>query len=185
MSRLTIYPDSDPSIIELDTQDQNAIALELNKIGVRFEQWSATHILPSDADDDAVMKAYAADIERLKSENGYQSVDVIRITPDHPKKEEARAKFLNEHTHNEDEVRFFVEGSGVFYLRVDGKVHMTLCTRGDLISVPTGIQHWFDMGPAPYLTCIRLFTTPAGWVAAFTGDTISDRFPKFESKNAA
>ncbi len=179
MSRLTIYPDTDPQNPVLDTTDGAEIAEALNAIGVRFERWDAGQDLPAEADDAAVMEAYAADIDRLKTENGYQAVDVIRIKPDNPQKDELRAKFLDEHTHSEDEVRFFVEGAGVFYLRVGGKVHMTLCERGDLISVPTGTQHWFDMGPAPHLTCIRLFTSKEGWVAQFTGDTIAQKFPKF------
>lgn len=184
MSRLTIYPDNAPQDIILQTQNGDEIAQALAQIDVRFERWQTQDILPADADDDAVMKAYAADIKRLQDENGYQSVDVIRIAPDNPKKDELRAKFLNEHTHSEDEVRFFVEGAGVFYLRVDGKVYMTLCTRGDLISVPTGVKHWFDMSEQPHLTCIRLFTSKEGWVADFTGDQIANAFPKFDGKAA-
>lgn len=182
MSELTIYPDQDPNNVILQTQDGETIAQELNKIGVRFERWETQDPLPEDADDEAVMKAYAADIERLKAENGYQSVDVIRMTSDHPDKEAMRQKFLSEHTHSEDEVRFFVEGAGIFYLRCDGHVYMTECTRGDLISVPDGTKHWFDMGPEPHLTCIRLFTSQEGWVADFTGDDIADKFPRFENE---
>lgn len=184
MSRLTIYPDNAPEDIMLDTRDGEVISKELNAIDVRFERWATKAPLPKDADDSAVMKAYEEDIQRLKIENGYQSVDVIRLSSDHPKKLELRNKFLSEHTHSEDEVRFFVEGSGIFYLRVNGKVYMTLCERGDLISVPTGVKHWFDMSENPQLTCIRLFTTPDGWVADFTGDKIADKFPKYEGKAA-
>jgi 1,2-dihydroxy-3-keto-5-methylthiopentene dioxygenase len=61
---------------------------------------------------------------------------------------------------------------------------MTLCERGDLISVPAGTRHWFDMGPAPRFTAIRLFTTPAGWVANFTGEPIARGFPSFGSPPA-
>mgnify|MGYP003630842705 CR=1 FL=1 len=182
MSRLTLYPDTQPENIILDTQDGQIISEELGKIGVRFERWETQAPLPEDADDDAVMEAYAADIKRLKDENGYQSVDIIRLSSDHPQKDELRNKFLSEHTHSEDEVRFFVEGAGVFYLRMDEKVYMTLCERGDLISVPTGTKHWFDMGPQPHLTCIRLFTSKEGWVADFTGDEIAEQFPKFDHK---
>lgn len=185
MSRLTIYPDNQPENIILDTNDGAKIAQELDAIDVRFERWKTQAPLPEGANDEAVMEAYAADIARLQQENGYQSVDVIRIAPDNPKKAELREKFLSEHTHSEDEVRFFVEGSGVFYLRVDGKVYMTLCTRGDLLSVPTGVKHWFDMGPEPSLTCIRLFTSKEGWVADFTGDDIADKFPKYDREEKA
>ncbi len=181
MSCLTIYPDDNPDDLSLRTEDGVVIAKELADIGVRFERWKTQAILPDGAGDEEVMDAYYTDIERLKNENGYQSVDVIRIAPDNPKKEALRKKFLSEHTHSEDEVRFFVEGAGIFYLRVDGRVYMTLCTRGDLISVPTGVKHWFDMGAEPSLTCIRLFTSKDGWVADFTGDEIAQKFPKFNS----
>ncbi|PCJ99351.1 MAG: cupin [Zetaproteobacteria bacterium] len=186
MSRLTIYPDQNPEDVTLETVDGDVIAKELSKIGVRFERWKTQALLESGADNDAVMHAYAEDIRRLKAESGYQSVDVIRLTSDHPQKTELREKFLSEHTHSEDEVRFFVEGAGIFYLRVDAQVYMTLCERGDLISVPTDTRHWFDMGAEPHLTCIRLFTSKEGWVADYTGDAIADKFPKFEQKvNAA
>jgi len=180
MSRLTIYPENSAVRPLLDTTDGAAIAAALQPIRVRFERWETAKPLPTFVDDAAVMEAYRADIERLKSECGYRSVDVLRCLPDNPKREELRRKFLDEHTHDDDEVRFFVEGAGVFYLRADGKVHMTLCERGDLISVPAGTRHWFDMGPAPRFTAIRLFTTPEGWVAKFTGEQIAQRFPAFE-----
>ena len=181
MSHLTIYWDDSASHTLLDTRDGDEIAAALQPIGVRFERWSASTQLPADVNDAAVMAAYSADIERLKSECGYQSVDVLRCLPDNPNREQLRRKFLDEHTHDEDEVRFFVEGAGVFYLRAAGKVHMTLCERGDLIGVPAGTRHWFDMGPAPHFTAIRLFTTPAGWVAKFTGEPIARNFPSFGS----
>ena len=181
MSRLTIYPDNQPDNTILDTADGDQITKSLHQIGVRFERWEASQTLADDASDHDVMAAYDHEINRLKQENGYQSVDVIRLLPDNPKREEFRQKFLSEHVHSEDEVRFFVEGAGIFYLRTEGKVYMTLCEKGDLISVPEGTKHWFDMGPKPFLTCIRLFTTTQGWVANFTQDNISDTFPKFEN----
>jgi 1,2-dihydroxy-3-keto-5-methylthiopentene dioxygenase len=179
MSRLTIYSEDSAARALLDTTDGAQIAAALEPIGVQFERWTATKQLSKDVDDATVMDAYRADIERLKSQCGYQSVDVLRCLPDNPKREELRLKFLDEHTHDDDEVRFFVEGAGVFYLHAAGKVHMTLCERGDLISVPAGTRHWFDMGPAPLFTAIRLFTTPAGWVAKFTGEKIARSFPSF------
>ena len=180
MSRLMVYREAAPNESELDTSDGRSIAAALAKIGVRFERWEASQPLTRETNDQAVMQAYQGDIERLKQESGYRSVDVLRCLPDNPKREELRRKFLDEHTHAEDEVRFFVEGTGVFYLRAGGKVHVTRCERGDLISVPAGTRHWFDMGPAPYFTAIRLFTTPEGWVAQFTGDLIAQKYPSFE-----
>jgi 1,2-dihydroxy-3-keto-5-methylthiopentene dioxygenase len=186
MSRLTIYPDNNPGKPELDTTDAATITKALNDIHVRFERWKASKEFTQDADDNTVIEAYKDDIERIKKEGGYQTVDILRCnaaTPDDVKPA-LRAKFLNEHTHSEDEVRFFVEGAGIFYLRVNGKVYMTLCERSDLISVPAGITHWFDMGPEPDITAIRFFDNKEGWVPHFTGSKIADEFPKFEKKKA-
>jgi 1,2-dihydroxy-3-keto-5-methylthiopentene dioxygenase len=180
MSRLTVYAEDAPSKPELDSTEGNRIAAALQAAGVRFERWQASQTLSKDTDDRGVLAAYRGDVERLQRECGYQSVDVLRCLPDNPNRQELRRKFLDEHTHDDDEVRFFVEGSGVFYLRIGGKVYVTLCERGDLIGVPAGTRHWFDMGPAPLFTAIRLFITPAGWVAKFTGDMIAQRFPSFE-----
>jgi len=181
MSRLTIYPDHPPLTPEFDSFDGEVIAVALRRIGVRFERWHAAHCLSKDASDREVMELYRPDIERLSRENAYQSVDVARCLPDNPQKAQMRAKFLAEHTHDDDEVRFFVEGAAMFFLRVEGKVYMTQCERNDLISVPAGTRHWFDMGPAPHFTAIRLFTTADGWVARFTDDPIAARFPAFEN----
>lgn len=185
MTTLTIYEDKNPADIVVATSDPAEIARHLQAVGVTFERWKAEAELPAHADQDAVIAAYKAEVDRLSSASGYQTVDVIRITPDNPKKDELRAKFLDEHIHDEDEVRFFVEGSGAFYLHLGDKVYQIVCTRDDLLSVPAGTLHWFDMGPTPSFTCIRLFTTPQGWVAKFTGDTISQSIPRFNEQAAA
>lgn len=172
MSHLAIYAEGDPAVPLLETADGDAIAGALGEIGVRFERW------PTRDTEDDVLAAYAPEIEQLKAEGGYQSVDVISLAPDHPDRAALRTKFLSEHRHSEDEVRFFVEGEGLFTLHEDGRVFNMLCTRGDLISVPANMRHWFDMGPTPRFTAIRLFVNPDGWVAHFTGDDIADRFPR-------
>lgn len=175
MTQLTIYKLDGDRL--LATEDPARIAERLAAIGVRFEQWPSRQ-LPADVDQAAVLAAFAPEVARLKTENGYVSVDVIRMTLDHPERAALRGKFLSEHRHSEDEVRFFVEGEGLFTLRNESGVHAVLCQAGDLISVPAGMRHWFDMGPNPHFTAIRLFVDPSGWVANFTGDAIADRFPR-------
>ena len=123
-----------------------------------------------------MLAAYQPHIESLQQKEGFQSVDVIRITPDTPQIQMLRAKFLQEHTHDDAEIRFFVEGSGAFYLHIDKQVLRLLCERGDLISVPAGVRHWFDIGKVPLFTAIRFFTSPDGWVARYTNDSIAERF---------
>jgi 1,2-dihydroxy-3-keto-5-methylthiopentene dioxygenase len=148
--------------------------------GVQFTRAHALAELDRDADADAVLAAYASFIAAEKAERGYQAADVIRIVRGTPNTAPMRAKFLSEHTHTEDEARLFAEGRGAFYLHIDGKVLVVVCERGDYLRVPAGTRHWFDMGPDPELTAVRLFTDPAGWAANFTGEAIADRFPRFE-----
>lgn len=179
MSLLTIHNEYNPEVAEI-IMGKDAIAAHLQDIGVLFEQWEATSAITPDADQDTILNAYAASVERLKTSFGFQSADVISVEPDHPDRLALRAKFLNEHTHSDFEVRFFVNGKGLFYLHPDERVFAVLCERGDLISVPANTRHWFDMGVNPHLQCIRLFTTPEGWVADFTGSKLSSKFPSLE-----
>jgi 1,2-dihydroxy-3-keto-5-methylthiopentene dioxygenase len=179
-STLRVYDDAHPEQKLVDTTDRAEIARLLGEHNVLFERWDASRQLTADAGQDEIIAAYADDVERLKKTYGYKTVDVIRVGPQTPNLPALREKFLNEHTHSEDEVRFFVEGSAAFYLRIKGKVYQMICTRGDLLSVPAGTTHWFDMGPTPEFAAIRLFIEPEGWVAQFTGDEIATRFPKFE-----
>lgn len=179
MTRLRVFTADDGDTPVLDTSDPKWIGDALKRIGVRYERWPLRDTAGTDTD--AVLTAYAPEIDKLKTEQGYQSVDIIGVTPDHADRAAMRAKFLSEHRHSEDEVRFFVAGEGLFTLRTDDdRVHAVLCTAGDLISVPAGMRHWFDMGPEPDFTVIRLFENPDGWVAKFTGDAIADRFPRHE-----
>jgi 1,2-dihydroxy-3-keto-5-methylthiopentene dioxygenase len=172
VSRLAIYAEDGALLSE--TGDGDEIALWLAGIGVTFERWPTRDVSGD------ILAAYAPEIERLKARGGYRSVDVVSVTPNHPDREAMRGKFLSEHTHAEDEVRFFVEGEGLFTLHAAERVWNVLCTKGDLMSVPAGTKHWFDMGAAPRFTAIRMFVNPDGWVAQFTGDPIHERFPRFE-----
>ena len=181
MSQLTVYADTDGRTPLLTTDDFDEIAAQLNDAGITLERWQADRELADDADNDTIIAAYQDEIDRLVAERGYQTYDVVSMHPEHPDKDSFRKKFLDEHTHSEDEVRFFVRGHGLFIMHVGGKVYSMLCEKNDLISVPANTRHWFDMGPNPTFTAIRLFNNPEGWVANFTGDDIADRFPLLDN----
>ena len=183
MSRLRIFSEDNATTPRVDIGEHAAIARELARIGVGFEQWRAgAPVTPGDAPD-IILDAYRADIERLIAERGFKTVDVVSIAPDHPEREAMRGKFLDEHFHKEDEVRFFVAGSGLFTLHVGNEVYEITCQQGDLIAVPDSTLHWFDMGPEPSFVAIRFFTEPDGWVGHFTGTDIAQRFPRYEPGN--
>lgn len=165
--------------------DAKTITARLGEIGVQFERWQADRPLRPDAGQDEVLAAYAGPVARLNQQYGFRSVDVVSLRPDHPEAAVFREKFLAEHTHDDFEIRFFVDGRGLFYLHAGGKVQLLLCERGDLISVPADTTHWFDMGAEPDFKCIRFFTTPEGWVGNFTGSGIAGRFPDFDKFRAS
>ena len=176
MSRLTVYSDDNPDTPLLRTEDRAKIAAELAPLGVRFEQWESPVALDPADSAETILEAYRPYLDKLMGQTGAGSADVIKLTPDNPQAGALRAKFLSEHTHSEDEVRFFVHGSGNFIMHIAGNVYDAHCEQGDLISVPAGTKHWFDAGEKPFFTALRVFTDTSGWVAQYTGDAISDRF---------
>lgn len=175
MSSLHILHDRHTDSALRHSRDPREIAALLGEVGVRFEQWRAQQPIEPGASQDIVLDAYRDAIDRLVGEQGYQTVDVISLNAAHPDKDALRRKFLNEHTHSEDEVRFFVAGRGLFSLHIGDKVYEVLCEQGDLISVPAHTRHWFDMGAQPGFVAIRFFNNPEGWVARYTGDDIAER----------
>jgi len=177
MSELKIYRDDTPGVIAQQTTDPDRMAALLGPINVRFERWDSPVVPAKDAPAEEILAAYRPYLDGLMGQTGAGSADVIRINAATPNKGALREKFLSEHTHSEDEVRFFVHGSGHFVLHVEGSIYDVLCTQGDLISVPDGIPHWFDAGEDPDVVALRVFTDTTGWIANYTGDDVATRFP--------
>jgi 1,2-dihydroxy-3-keto-5-methylthiopentene dioxygenase len=183
VTQLTIWQDVPTTVrgaATLASDDILVITQELARRGVALQRWPARAALPEGVGEGEILEAYAAEIARVQAGGGYGTVDAIRMTPDHPEKEALRDRFLAEHTHSEDEVRFFVEGCGLFCLHIGDEVLQLLCERNDWLAVPSGTKHWFDMGPHPSFCALRFFNDPAGWVAEFTGDPIAERYPRLD-----
>lgn len=184
MSQLTIYSavseGNDPPLPSLHTTDAAIVAEELSQRGIGFQQWPTHGELDAASSQEEILAAYSAEIAEVQADGGYQTVDAISLGPDHPQRAELRQKFLSEHTHSEDEVRFFVDGRGLFCLHIGDEVLQVLCERNDWLSVPAGTRHWFDMGERPCFSAIRFFNNQEGWVAQFTGDLIAERYPLLE-----
>lgn len=167
------------------TMDAKEISESLRAFGVVFEQWStAAPSLENIAIDERaprILETFKTEIGRIQQEGGYATVDVVSLSNDHPKKAALREMFIKEHTHSEDEVRFFVSGSGLFVFHFSPTVIMLKTQAGDFISVPKNTNHWFDMGSEPNFTCIRFFSNQEGWVANYTGSEISTQFPTLDA----
>ncbi len=159
-------------------RDPAAIKKFLNTRGIIFEQWEASRPVQDDDDQETILEAYQVPLSCYMARHGYTNADVINVHPATPNLPEIRAKFLSEHTHDEDEVRFFVDGEGEFFFHLKGEVFSVLCQKGDFISVPKGITHWFDLAPKYHVKAIRVFQTKEGWVARYTDSGIAQKYIK-------
>jgi 1,2-dihydroxy-3-keto-5-methylthiopentene dioxygenase len=149
--------------------DAAELARCLAEAGIDYERWPAAHSLAEDATADAVLAAYAPEIEALKQRGGYVTADVIDVTPATPGLDAMLAKFSREHWHDEDEVRFVVHGRGLFHIHPrNGPVLALEVEAGDLIRVPRGTWHWFDLCSDRRIRAIRLFQDPSGWTPRYT-----------------
>lgn len=150
----------------------------LNARGVVFEQWETPISLSDDADQATILAAYAHVLDPYMQANGYKVADVINVTPATPNLDTLRTKFLSEHRHTEDEVRFFVDGEGYFWFNLENgePIFNVLCQSGDLISVPQNTAHWFDMAPKYFVKAIRIFIDQSGWVPHYTESGADARF---------
>jgi 1,2-dihydroxy-3-keto-5-methylthiopentene dioxygenase len=138
-------------------------------IGITYERWKPAHELAEGADAAEVLAAYAPEIERLKAEGGYVKADVIDVTATTPGLDAMLNRFNSEHWHDEDEVRFIIEGRGLFHIHPrEGNVISITVEAGDLLRVPRGTWHWFDLCQEKRIRAIRLFQDISGWTPHYT-----------------
>ena len=149
----------------------------LASMGIDYESWGTSADLPPDASAAQVLSAYATQIERLKQRGGYVTADVIDVHPTTPGLEAMLAKFNIEHWHDEDEVRFIIAGRGLFHIHPQqGPVVAIEVAAGDLIRVPRGTLHWFDLCGERRIRAIRLFQDPSGWTPRYTSSGVDRNY---------
>lgn len=159
------------------TDNPEEIKAFLNHQGIIFEQWETPASLTQEATQAEVLSAYADVLQPYMAAHGYQSADVVNIHSGIENYPAIRAKFLAEHTHAEDEVRFFVEGKGLFWFNLDGEeIFNVCCEAGDLISVPQGTKHWFDAGIVPNVKAIRIFSNTEAWTPLYTDSKVEQNY---------
>ena len=157
--------------------DGPAVARYLAEAGIEYERWEPAHAVADDAPAEEVLAAYAAEIEKLKARGGYVAADVIDVSPQTPNLDAMLAKFAREHWHDEDEVRFILRGRGVFHIHPkDSPVLAIEVVPGDLIRVPRGTHHWFDLCSDRNIRAIRLFQDPSGWTPRYTDSGVDRRY---------
>jgi 1,2-dihydroxy-3-keto-5-methylthiopentene dioxygenase len=154
----------------------DAIRAFLAAQGIEYERTDDTAV-PAGATAEDVLAAHRRRIDALKARGGYVTADVIDVSPDTPNLDAMLAKFNSEHWHDEDEVRFVIDGRGLFHIRPpEGPVFSIEVEAGDLIRVPKGTHHWFDLCVDRRIRAIRLFQDPAGWTPHYTDSGVDRQF---------
>ena len=158
-------------------EDVDEIREFLKPFGIWYEKWDVEGRVGVDADNEEILQAYSAEIERLKEAGQFVTADVISVDPETPGIDGMLEKFSKEHTHSEDEVRFTIKGAGIFHINPEnGPVFAIQVESGDLINVPSGIQHWFDLCSDKTIRCIRLFQDPSGWTPHYVDDGVHENY---------
>jgi 1,2-dihydroxy-3-keto-5-methylthiopentene dioxygenase len=162
--------------------DPKEILEFFNERGLYFDQWQCDVVFEDTATQEDILQAYSKDLFPFMENGGYETADVISINSLTENYEAIRKKFIAEHTHTEDEIRFFVDGQGIFWFNLENEpVFNLLCEKGDLISVPAGTKHWFDAGESnPFVKAIRIFIDMSGWVPYYTASGIELEFKDFK-----
>jgi len=158
------------------TADQE-IAAELAAHGIDYERWTSSHPIADNAPAEDILSAYSREIEALKTRGGYVTADVIDVSSTTPGLDAMLAKFNREHWHDEDEVRFIIAGHGLFHIHsTSGAVLAIEVEAGDLIRVPRGTLHWFNLCGDRRIRAIRLFQDTAGWTPNYTESRVDENF---------
>ena len=165
-------PDTDQKIT-----DPAEIISFLKPFGIQYEKWDVEGRIGPDATNEEILEAYSPEIKRLMEAGGFVTADVINVTPETPGLDDMLAKFDKEHYHTEDEVRFTVKGTGLFHINPeDGPVFSVTVKSGDLISVPNGTRHWFNLCGDRTIRCIRLFEDMSGWAPHYNEENAHEGY---------
>jgi 1,2-dihydroxy-3-keto-5-methylthiopentene dioxygenase len=130
--------------------------------GIAYDVWPLADRVDPAAPAETILAAYAPEIEELKRRGGFVTADVVDIYPDTANLDAMLAKFNKEHTHTEDEVRFILQGRGVFHINP--------------VSRPVGTRHWFDLCTDRRIRAIRLFQDMSGWTPHYLDDGVHAGF---------
>jgi 1,2-dihydroxy-3-keto-5-methylthiopentene dioxygenase len=148
-------------------ENESEVRSNLAGLGIDYERWDLSRV-PEDAQAEAVLAAYSAEISAMKTRGGYTTADVIDVNPETPGLDAMLARFDKEHTHSEDEVRFILAGRGIFFLHLEGGVVSVEVHPGDLLRVPRGTTHWFTLCTDRRIRAIRWFQDTTGWTPHYT-----------------
>ena len=162
---------------QIRTSEINEVRSIATGIGIDYERWENLHEISADASDQEILDGFSDEIKSLVERGCYVTADVINVVPTTPGLGEMLAKFNKEHWHDDDEVRFIVKGRGLFHIAPEGGDVVAIeMEAGDLIRVPAGTLHWFDLCGEQTIRAIRLFKDMSGWTPRYTDSGVDTAY---------
>ncbi|MEO0688412.1 MAG: cupin domain-containing protein [Cyanobacteria bacterium J06649_11] len=159
------------------------IQRELNPLNIEVNHWEigsepklksllAQESL-NDEEKEYILEQLDTYFQQLAKTAGYKERDLIALHSRVPNLDAILSKFDKIHTHADAEVRYIIDGEGIFgFVRPDGsQIELTIQPE-DYINVPSGVEHWFYLTPSRRIKAIRYFTTTEGWVPEYTNTKI-------------
>jgi 1,2-dihydroxy-3-keto-5-methylthiopentene dioxygenase len=163
--------------------DIEKISNELAPLKIRLNRWPVSKspesktLLEKNAlteeEKEQLLQTLDHYFEELKQTENYQSRDLIVIHPDIPNLDTMLSKFDKCHTHADDEVRYIIDGEGIFgFVRPDGSQIELTVQAEEYINVPAGTEHWFYLTSTRKIKAVRYFIGTEGWTPEYTGTPI-------------
>jgi 1,2-dihydroxy-3-keto-5-methylthiopentene dioxygenase len=159
--------------------DSASIDEYLNRLDIQLNQWpigedvSTQLLLAQPRLDETQKESVLRSLDHyFESLGGYESRDLIVLNPETPNLDGLLAKFSRPHTHADDEVRYIVDGEGVFgFVCPDGSQMELTIQPEEYINVPAGTEHWFYLTASRRIKAVRYFVDTTGWTPDYT-DTV-------------
>jgi 1,2-dihydroxy-3-keto-5-methylthiopentene dioxygenase len=160
-----------------------AIQEQLNVLRIQLQRWpvgedpSASALLNqpglTEEEKECVLRSLDHYFEKLQAESGYHSRDLIVLHPDIPNLDGLLEKFKPPHTHAEDEVRYIIEGEGIFgFIAPEGQQMELTIQAEEYVNVPANTPHWFYLTPQRRIKAVRYFSGTEGWVPEYINATV-------------
>jgi 1,2-dihydroxy-3-keto-5-methylthiopentene dioxygenase len=182
VSQLALYSQFNLQSPYKVSDDLSTLVAELAQDGIYFSQIPLLTMLPkAQLSGDQILQLYQPLVDEIKREHNYLYADVARLSEDDPFAFAVRSQYISEHTHKEDEARFFIEGAVLVYIHVNEKIHILECGPGDFLIIPKSVKHWMDIGPSPSFTSLRWYSTKDGLKNYFTGSCVAESTPRWET----
>lgn len=176
MSSLAVHLHTSPQLPNKVLNHADDIASTLAAVGLGYRQVELPAALRPGCEQAEFDAAYGLWLQALMGEQGHVRQELFNLQRNHPQKLELRARYLDEQVQASTSAWLFLGGFAQLSVHLDDYVYVLQGERGDLLTLPAGTRHWFDLGEEPHALVLRL--SAADEAPRLTGEEIASRFPR-------